>query len=857
MNSVRDRFAWRTAFKIAWRESRASSSRFLFVILAVALGSGALTGVRGFSESFRGMLVRDARKLMAADLTVRTFSLPDTAQEALFQTLESRGVDRTWVTESLSMLSAGQQGNPVLVSLKAVDPAVYPFYGEMKLDPPIALREALQPSTVAVSDDLLTRLDLKKGDSVRIGAADFRIMAVVAAEPDRMAGSLNVGPRILMSREGLDRTGLLVAGSRAAERFLFRLPPQGPGIEDIRARLKAAFPDAQIIDYRETHPLITRGLERSTIFLSLVSLIALLVGALGVAMAMHSHLQQKMDSIAVMKSLGARSSQIIRIYTLQTMMLGLMGGLLGICAGLIVQRIFPSLLARYFQTDPGLHWNLLSALQGLGAAVLTTLLFTVPPLLGIRRVRPSLILRREMEESRPDWKTRLRGGKSGLAVGVVIACGILGIVWWLSESWRTALYFAGGFAVSLLLLAAIAYGFLRGLKRISALAGMRLPSTLRHGVANIYRPGNQATALLVSLGLGVMFTLTVYLVQASTLRQMMSSAPPDMPNVFLINITPRERDGIRLLLEKEAGVKAEVTPVVAARITKVNGQPVQDMGLRGFARRFQQTRSLTWSAEPPPQTVITEGRFWSAKATAQTVGVRVCISEEVMKVLRIHPGAMLDWTANAIAFQSRVECVYHSEAVRIGANLEFLFIPGSLDALPALHFAAVRMPPAKVAPLQKSVFRQFPTVTVINGADVLAIVQEVVDRISLVVRFISLFTIMAGAVILSSSVAGTRFRRIREVVILKTLGATRRRIGGVFSVEFLLLGGVSGVMGSVLATAFTMLLLKRLFRVEYHFEILPHLVAIVLTAALANAAGWLASRRVLDQKPMDALREST
>jgi len=855
---VGDRFAWSTARKIAWREARASSGRFLFVVIAVALGVGALTGVRGFSESFRSMLLRDARKLMAADLSVRQFDLPNAEQEALLESYEKSGIDRTWITESVSMMSGPSADNPVLVSIKAVDPEVYPFYGELVLDPPQPLRTALASDAIAVSDDLLVRFDWKVGDQVKLGTAGFRIAGIVAVEPDRMAGSLNVGPRVLMSREALDRTGLIVTGSRAAQRILLRFGPGALPIEQARTQLKAAFPEAMIIDYRETHPLITRGLDRSTRFLSLVSLIALMIGALGVGMAMHSHLQQKLDTIAFMKCLGARSGQIIRIYTLQTLMLGIIGGALGIGIGLIVQRVFPALIARYFQLDPGLSWDLGAALQGLSIGLLTTMLFTIPPLVSIRRVKPSLILRREMDEARPPLSVRLRQGQVSAAIGALILSGILAIVWWLSESLRTGLYFVGGFAVSLLLLAGFASLLLAGLKRLSRVSQQSLPASMRQGIANIYRPGNQASALLVALGLGVMFSLTIYLIQKSMLTQIAESAPPNMPNVFLINVTPRERDGVTELLRHQPGVQGspELVPLVAARMVRVNKRPVEELQLKGFSRRFRQTRSVSYSAGMPPQSVVVAGNWWARTSVANKDGAQICASQDAARILDLKPGDELEWVSHNRPIRARLVCVYRSEAVRIGSNLEFLFNPGALDGLPTLMFAAIRMQPSSVAQLQRVAFQRFPTVTVINGADVLAIVQDVVDQIALVIRFISFFAILAGAVILASSVAGTRFRRIREVVILKTLGATRRSIASIFSVEFSILGLAGGILGSVLATAFSLMVLKRLFEVEYRFDALPHLISIAGTVLLSNAAGWLASRRILRQKPLEVLRDT-
>ena len=332
--------------------------------------------------------------------------------------------------------------------MKAVDPAVYPFYGEVKLDPPVALRAILDSRSAAVSDDLLFRLKTRVGGNLRLGGQDFRIAALLVSEPDRLTGSINVGPRVMISRQGLERTGLIGLGSRAAERYLFLLPPRGPDVQQVRNTLKQAFPEGLIADYRETHPIITRGLERSTTFLSLISLIALIVGALGVATAMHAHLQQKMDTIAVLKCLGARSGQVLRIYLAQTLALGLAGGVLGVAFGMLVQRAFPALIGRFFPVPPHMGLDLVPAAQGLAIGILTTLLFTLPTLLGIREIRPAVIFRREMADARPDWLRRWSRSRQALLTLAAILVGIGLVAAWLAgttlrDSLRIGAYFAG------------------------------------------------------------------------------------------------------------------------------------------------------------------------------------------------------------------------------------------------------------------------------------------------------------------------------------------------------------------------------------------------------------------------------
>jgi putative ABC transport system permease protein len=852
-----NRFSWSTALKIAVREARASRAKFLFVILAVAAGVGSLTGVRGFSTSFRTMLLRDARTLMAADLSARLFALPTETQMAALRALEARGVQSTQVTETVTMVSSTPVPEPILISVKAVDPKLYPFYGTVKLNPPAPLQTALTAENIVVSNDLLLRLKVNVGDMVHAGGQEFRIVALVDTEPDRMSGTLNVGPRVMMSRDGLDRTGLIRFGSRASQRFLFRLARRGPDVEETRQILKRTFPDALVIDFRETNPTITRGLNRATTFLSLVSLIALIVGALGVATAMHSHLQQKMDSIAIMKCLGARSRQIIRIYVAQTLGLGLAGGLAGVALGMAVQRVFPSLIARYFQMRIGVTWDWSAAAQGLIAGLLTTLLFTLPPLLSIRRVHPGLVLRREMAESKPGWSERLRDARPSLFAGGLILCGLGGIAAWLSggtsrDALRMGAYFIGGIIASLLALSAVAWALLRSLKAaLRTPAAARLPANLRHGVANLYRPGNQAQSVLVALGLGVMFSLTIYLVQHSMLADIARSAPPGMPNVFLIGITDAQKEPVRQMLRSQPGVEGtpEIVPNVSVRLVSVNGTPVEYLRFNGWGRRFLQTRSASFSTSIPEHTEIVQGAWWTAQTS------QVSVAEEAAKILSVQPGSRLQFAAFGRTMDVQVASIHRTEAIRVGANNEFIFDPATLAGLPAIFYGGVRVKPAAVSALQRVAYQKFPTVSVINAADVLQIVQDVVDQIALVIRFISLFTILAGVIILAASVAGTRFRRIREVVILKTLGATRRRVASIFSVEFLILGLVAGLMGSLLATGFSSLLLKRFFEGQFRFEPLPNLLAIALTALIANAAGWLASFRILGRKPLEVLRE--
>jgi len=836
--------SWKTATRIAWREMLHSRGKFLFLICALAVGVGSLAGVRGFGRSFRTMLLSEARTLMAADLMVRNFGKPNDIQEAGVQKLIAKGAALTRISETVSMLSMAGDHPPVLVSLKAVDPAVYPYYGTLELRPHRPAVDVLLPDTIAVSEDVRIRTDLKIGDTVQLGEGSYRIAAEVIAEPDKMTGSLNVGPRVLMSRAAFDRTGLIQPGSRAPQRLLFKLDPTRMTVASARAELNLLFERALVTDYRETHPLITRGLERAENFLSLVSLIALVVGALGVAATMHSHLQQKLDSIAIMKCIGGKSSHIIRIHLAQTIAVGVVGGATGCLVGLGVQAAFPILIRNLFSITPQIQWDFRAALEAVAVGLLTALLFTWPALLGVKKIRPAVILRRDHHDATGTWRKRWLTPAPWVS-GLSILIGLAAIAGYLTgasfdSAVKVGAYFAGGLFGALLLLGGVSWLLLRGLRLILRTPRQAMPASVRHGIANIYRPGNQAQSVLVSLGVGVMFTLTVFLVQRGLLQQMLASAPPDMPNVFLINITSRERDGMQELLRASKNIQGtpEVTATIVGELQSIDGKSYKgERRTRGVSSR----RVLSTQAQ------IVGGAWISAPD-------QLCIDQEEANRIQARVGSTVEFKIMLEPVRAKVVCLFRTEEVRMAGGSAYLFSPGMLDKFPMQYFAAVRMKPSEVANFQRASFRQFPSVTVINGADVLETIQQVVDQIALVVRFISLFSILAGIIILASSVAATRFRRVKEVAILKTLGATRARVMTIFSIEFLVLGLTAGALGTALANLFSNTLLVGVLDARFAFDWAPNLIAITLTAAITLAAGWLAAFRILGQTPLEVLR---
>jgi putative ABC transport system permease protein len=800
---------------------------------------------------------------MAADLSARMFQQPTFEEQKALDEITVSGVEITPVTELLSMASSPKTLDPLLVSLKAVDPAKYPFYGEVQLATASPLKTVLTANTVVVADDLLVRLNLKVGDDLKIGTQLFRIASIVVNEPDRLSGNFAAGPRVLISREGLDASGLLAPGSHAGQRYLFRVPKPSNGapisdkaVADLKLRLEKLLPEAQIIDYRETNPALTQGLDRATSLLSLMSLVALVLGAIGVAMAMRAHLQQRLDTIAIMKSLGARSGQIIKIYLLQTLLLGLAGGLLGVALGVGVQLSFPYLLAKLIHVDTELHVQFRTVITGLAAGILTTLLFTLPPLLDIRGVRPILILRRAVEDNDDPFVTaiwrKITKNLAQLGAALLILVGLAAIATTLSDSVVVGEVFSAGLVAVLIVLLVASVAVLAGLRLFLSKTRLHLTSSVRHGLANLYRPGNPSATLLAALGLGVMQIMTVYLVQQAVVSELHVSAAPNLPNVFLIDITNDEVAGIRKLLTSQQSVTAppELLPVVSSRIMEIDGVPANEAKLKNFPKRMLRSINLTWSNTAPPGTKTVEGNWWVADERRPVVAVEQRQAER----LGVHVGSHITFAAQDTQFIASVVALTKSDGQHAYSRAEFILPQPALAGLPVVWYGGVHADPNHVDQLQRALYNAYPTVTVINVAQALETVRAVVVQITYVIQFLATFSIFAGIIILASSIAGTRYRRIREVVVLKTLGATRGRIATVFSIEFAVLGLVAGFVGVLFANIIARVLLTRL-TVAYHFQWGWAVGALVGTAALTVATGWIASHRILGRKPLEVLRE--
>jgi putative ABC transport system permease protein len=856
--------SWKRAAGIAWRDLKSAPGKFVFIVLSVAIGVAALVGVRGFSDSFRDTLGKEARSLMGGDLNARIFGAPTPDQLGKIAAIEKKipGSRATWIVETISMASVPPDPVPLLVSLKAVDPAEYPYYGSVELQPALNLQQALAGDSVVVADEFLIRLNAHVGQTLRLGGKNFSIAGVLHQEPDRMSAGAGMGPRVMISRAGLDSTQLLAPGSRATQRLLFKLPTKLPSDvtpQSVRHEIESALPDAQVMDYREGNPALTDGLDRATAILSLICLVAMVLGAIGVAMAMHAHLEQRMDVLAILKAIGANSSDLLRIFLLQTLGLGLAGGLLGVIAGLGVMTALPAVFGKLLPVHTVFVFPWRSVGAGLGTGLLTTLLFCLPPLLDVRAVRPVLVLRRLVEsgpEATGNWIVRLLSWvwmrRLQLVLSLLVLAALGGIAWALSDSRVVGSVFAIGLAGALFVLLVLSAVTLRVLRFLLNRVRLHLPSFLRQGLANLYRPGNQSAPVLASLGTGIMLILAVYLMQSSVLHEIRETASPKLPNLFVVDVTTEEATAFKSFFDKLPGVteSLDLMPVIRGQFVSINGTAVEQLRGQHFPRRMLENAELSWADVPPAGDKIVQGKWWTSPDAQE-----IAVGEWAAQRLHLGIGSAVELaTAVNGTHKLKVTAIYRADGQHLGSRVPFVLPSAPLKGEAATWYGGAHVDPHQVGAVERALFTSYPTVTTINLADVLDRIESVVDQITFVIRFLAGFSIFAGLMILASSIASTRFRRMREAVVLKTLGATRMRIVCTFSVEFSVLGLLAGLVGVIFANLVTERLLHRM-EIAFHIQWNALAVALIGTAILATATGWLASYRILGLRPLEVLRE--
>jgi putative ABC transport system permease protein len=836
--------------RMAIRETRASWKRLLFFFLCIAVGVAAIVTLRSVIQSVRGVFGREAKALIAADVLISTNTAwtPQARQTIEQRLVEFRAEEWTESVETPTM-SRPADGRPIarMVELRAVERG-FPLYGTVGLQNGQSYSYALlQQHGALVRPELLTALGTKVGDQLAIGQATFTIRGVLMTEPGRRVGGFSLGPRVLIDRADLESTGLLGFGSRARHVLLVRVPEdriQGL-VRSLRREFREQFISAR--SYRSSDDEVGRDFDRAENYLSLVGLVIVILGGIAVSSVTRVFIVQKIRSIAVLKCVGARSKQIMVVYMLQVLALGLAGSLLGVAIARATVAAIPlalgastSILA---DAKYGVSWS--AALQGVAIGMLVSLLFSVVPLMHVRSIKPSLLLRDETVVRRRDWWR--------VAVVALVSIALVAVTAWQAASLRIGLVVCGGFLALAIVLQ------LAGRLLIAVIAPLaRSPSfPLRHAVLHLSRPGNQTRVILFAVGLGAFFVVGVRSLQSSLLEEFSVQISEDAPDMFLIDIQRGQADGVRAFLaDGQQGARhAQLIPVLRARVTGVSGretnlETLEDVRARGsLAREY----TITYRDRLESNERLVDGEFWTGPSSEPEVSVEQGIHERF--AINVGDSVRFDIVGRSVTARVRSIREVDWRDARSGGFM-FVFRPGTLEQAPQTFIAPLKGPgdTAARAKFQAELVEKFPNISVIDFHEILETVRDIMSKVTLAVTVVGGLVLFSGALILIGAVAMTKFQRIYEAAVLKTLGASTRTIARMLLFEYGVLGSLAGIIGSVGAIGLTWGVSRYALDIPWRIFAGEHVGGVVFTGIMVAAIGVLSSLDVLRNKPLATLR---
>jgi putative ABC transport system permease protein len=834
---------------MAVREVRASPRRLLLLTTSVGVGVAALVAINSFTANLRESVRQQAQALLGADLSLESRQPLPPSVGRLIDTLVGRGAEEARVTNFSAMAYVPRTDGTRLVQVAAIRGG-WPFYGRIRTEPDAAWPELQSARHVVVDPSLLTALRARVGDTLALGEARFVISGTVVSAPGNVGLRAAFGPRVFIPARFLEETRLLGFGARAEYEAYLRLPA-GVSAQAVAEEHQAVLRGERVrvrtvADDREQ---LNETLSRLTGYLGLVALIALLLGGIGVASAVVVFIRQRMETIAVLRCLGATGKRVLAVYGVEAAGMALAGSLLGAAVGVGFQQALPGLLADLLPVDveTAVSWSAIAL--GVGMGLWVALVFALFPLLSVRRVPPLAALRRDYEAEpgpRDPWRW---------VVSVALAASTVALAAIQVGSLRQGAVFTAGVAVALLVLWGASWALVHAARRWLP-SGW--PYLWRQGLSNLHRPSNQTVTVVLAIGFGAFLLGTLVLVQLNLLQQLRLTGGPARPNLVLFDIQPDQLSGVRREL-RDAGLPyAAPVPIVPMRIASVKGRPVRGIlsdtsdtgagsGSWAFRREYRSTYRDTLVASER----LAAGRWWGERGSLPGISVESGLAQE----LAVGVGDEIVWDVQGIQIPTRVTSLREVDWARFEPNFFVVFEPGSLEGAPHTLVTLTRIEqPAARGSFQRRLAERLPNVTTLDLSVVQEALERLVDRVVLAIRFMAAFTLATGTLVLVGALATSRFQRIREGALLRTLGATRSQLFRIVLAEYFALGTMAAAVAAALSAAAAWALAKWVF--EGRFSPQPvSLAALVLgVVALTVMVGLANSREVIRRTPLEVLR---
>jgi len=831
-------------FKMAWRDGKASGKRLLLFMASIILGIAAVVSIQSFSENLKYNIALQSKALMGADFKIDTQSAPN---EKVLGIIDSLGGADAREINFPSMATFSNTKGTKLVQVKGIEGA-YPFYGELETTPKTASKNYQQVGGALVDATLMLQFNLKAGDSIKIGNMTMPIAGSLSGAPGSTGITSSIAPPVFVPYRFIEATGLIQKGSRINYNFYFVDPDT-----DLKKLSWKVDPllDAENADL-DTHTSTARQLgrryENVAKFLNLVAFIALLLGCVGIASSVHIYIKEKLQSVAILKCIGASRKQTFLIFLIQIAGMGLLGGIIGTLLGIGLQWSFPLLLQDFLPFEVELTWVLQPIFMGILLGLSMAVLFALSPLMGTWYVSPLQVLR--IQEG-----TSIKSQRANIFILVAIIWFVYLFAHWLLGSFRLAFGFVLGVVVTFSILAGTAKLFMWAIKKY-------FPSswsfTARQSLLNLFRPNNQTMVLILAIGVGSFLISNLYFTKDFLLAKTSLEANSVSPNIILLDIQTEEREGItKSLLPKGLPIIDNV-PIVTMRVHEIKGRPVNDI------RKDTTLKVNRWILNHEFRTTYRDSLIGSETLSAgewtnekEVDGlIPISLADNVARDALVEIGDKMTFNVQGVLMETVVANIREVDWGRMQMNFSIVFPPGVLENAPQFHVMSTKVPNDETsAELQQELVSKFPTVSIIDLRQVITLVEGILDKISWVINFMAFFSILTGIIVLIGSVRTSKYQRIRESVLLRTLGAKSKQILNITALEYLYLGFLGSGIGILLSLISSILLAYFVFDTPFIPSMIPFLVVLPGITLLVLLIGLTNSRSVIKSPPLEVLRK--
>ena len=834
----RDGWVWR----MAWRDARHNFKRLFLFAASLITGIAGVVSIASLNFGLQDELDRNARELLGADLVISTSKKIDSAAQAV---LDSVKYEQAGESEMFSMVYFSESKQSRIISLHALR-GNFPFYGEIETIPAVAFSQLKKRSYALLDEPLANQYAVSENDSIKLGNSWFKVAGFVRKFPGGSGVLATFNPSVYINHNDLDSTGLVQFGSRVTKRFFYKTPAESDAKkleDDLRPTLKRAGLRSETVEERKED--LGEGFRSIYKFFSLLAFVALILGCIGVASSVNIYAREKRDEVAVLRCVGSSGWQAFNIYFIQIFFIGLVASVMGAALGAGVQQLVPVLFKDFIPGELQFPLVWTAVISGVVLGVVVTLLFSALPLLTVRFVPPLQVLR-------ADSGLTKRFSKARIFVMVLVV-----LFPFLAAAYQTDWLSGGAFTLGLLtvlgLLALVAMGILKLARRSSN----RQPSfVFRHALSNLFRPNNQTQALMVSIGLGALIISVLNITRNSLLAQVEFTGNENQSNTILFDIQPHQRDGVVKLMKDHQLKPNQVVPIITCRLSEVNGRTVAAIqkdtttGIPDWSltREYRVTYRDTITRSEK----LKDGKLQSVKGDS----IFVTISEGMHETLKLRLGDSLVFDMQGVPVKVYLGGIREVEWPKDPPNFIFVFPKGVIDAAPQVWVAATKMDDSpQASKFQQELITLYPNVSLFDLRLILATINSIFEKVGTVVRFLALFSIITGLIVLAGAVINSKYLRMKENVLLRTIGARSKQIMQITLIEYAYLGLFAALTGTLLSIGAGWLLCKFFFKIEFAVNWVELLLSTFAVMFLTMLIGWYNSREVINTPPLQVLRK--